>query len=427
MMVHIFKNITIFLGLFVAIPLNCQAVYKVGDFDSNGTTDFRYYGSGASEKLLVVDYPQLGQIVVSVDANGDGDFTDSKDIDSETITAKGKFETFEIYMQSGKDEFHYELGGDLTAQRRNFYVDSGKSNDKVEFDFNGYTISSSQIVLQVNTASGHDSLNISLSKLIDSSIEETLDLGNGYDTLEIHEPSSLQSSVLRTRVNMDRDSDKIYHTTATTMVDSTLSFEANLGDGNDDVSENLDFYQLFGRSNLTIRYNGENGKDSLSGNTDCKTNNCLVEAESRFGFEFSGGNHNDTFYMAPALSETTTNKQTIAGRVDWIISGGDGKDQINLAAGGVNAFQFDAGGSYGVRIFGDNGNDNITFSIPPVLGGVPLIDININGGQGSDKISGLISDATPYGYAPYTAPLLDGGTGKDTVVASSQFVKINFP
>jgi hypothetical protein len=394
-------GIAVLAWTLVAVPAGARAACSLaqGDFDGNGTEDVRIAGDARAQYIVVIDSPET--YAVQIDCNDDGDFTDSGDVDTGTLTAT--IETFEL-RPGGKDRIAYRTTGD--AMVKNLLVAFGPPGaDGNSLNVTTGLRSGSSLVVDVIGSAGRDSV-FMRSQSQDSSLVLRGDLGAGTDTLDLTLSNSVRSSI---------------------SVDFALGAgfgDAYLGCGTTDASRvamNLEGSNVVSQPDaLTFRLDGVATNDAriqlkanlLAGNDVGRV--ALEGFEARAGgkayVRLAGGNGNDVLAV-----ESTSAPAAVDGRLDVTLEGGAGNDILTYDLGG----DFSGSGRVRFRVDGGDGADLVASTVfADSSTSTPSFDLAFLGGRGADVVYVALSD--PAGgaqWTPYGRVRLDGGSEEDRCLA----------
>jgi hypothetical protein len=317
-------------------------------------------GDNGPQNVQIADLQMPGDVatVVSIDTNGDGNFTGPEDI-NEVLTG---IDHFVINLKGGDDTlgFHIDV---YQSAHKTLVADLGNGNNTFQFGFGlSQFLSNSSLLVDVRSGNGNDQANIGLNDIKNGSLlDMNLDLGAGDDTL---------------RTNMFGD----------VANGSLLNIDANLGAGRDTYLGNIDYesFDVFGAgSQAHINVDGGAGNDNLS---------------------ISAGN--------PELGFSTQ----IQGLLSIGLAGGPGDDILQVTLPPL-AMQ---GGTIAIRESGDSGRDQVGLLLAAhanSTGGT--FDAALYGGPQDDVLSADVNDDSgTIGYGPNAAVIVDGGPGHNTITTN---------
>lgn len=261
--------------------------------------------------------------------------------------------------------------------------------------------------IEIDTAGGDDSVNLTVTGELTKKLEIELDLGDGNDT------SSMLFGAIAAK----------------------LALEADLGAGNDTLSVNLD-QEIKSKGQVKMDVEGGEGNDTwnLSANE--------VRSKAKLQAQFDGDAGDDILLMF--LQDPIDAK----AHVQIQASGGDGADALtvdattvgtgaSIGAGAKLHVQFDGGkgadtldvshdgnvaGQLQIQVNGGADNDIANVDIAANVTGKGKVHVQVNGNDGDDDLT-LFLHAT--GSAKHVKGTIDGGAGFDTCVATPNVKKKN--
>ena len=288
---------------------------------------------------------------VSVDANGDGDFTDPGELNSQAYTG---IRNFVLNLRGGDDQVRFNIDV-YNSVKKTLNVDLGNGNNTFSFGFG-------------------------LSQwLQSSSMEINLHSGNGNDRVSLNMNDIKSSSTLKINMDLGGGDDYLYGDWFGDVAGgSTFIMNANLGSGNDTFSGQLDYegWDIFGAgSTMSLNVYGGNGNDSLTmwaGNADVAWSAYI---EGYMNVALNGGVGDDTLNLnLPAV-------RINGGKVMLREYGGAGKDNLNVLFGALGTSSV---GSFDIALWGGSKDDVLTADVSDLSGNITYAHgvVLLDGGAG---------------------------------------------
>jgi hypothetical protein len=393
-----------------------------GDFDGNGTLDIRILGDAAGQRVLLDD--NESSLTLSIDANGDGDFTDAGDRNQEVIN--GIFETFDIQLGEGSDSFTFNAPTtDYTGATKSLVVDLGKQADHFLFNAGvGRDLINSSITIDVAAGGGSDHVSADFGTVSGSAVSFSFDLLGGNDggnlsflgnitggsVLDIHGDLGVKDNFYTTQLGSSGSPIKINN--------SSLSLDLTGGSDvlNDDRIQFDASVQLENGASLLVK------TDLGSGDDECvaflNLQDLDIDATSLLRYDVTGEDGNDNLQMGnTGASGANTD---ILGVFEANIGGGAGSDSINVQLGtiGVNA-NMDLDGTFRTRLSGGSENDVIRLTSGTDASSTGILDAVILGNAGNDTLAYNLRDEGNVNFGPAGFALVDGGLGTDSITSST--------
>ena len=286
-----------------------SAVINFLDLDGNNTPDLQIIGDDGKQAVKIIDDADGNVTTISLDANGDGDFTDPDDLDGEELATS--FQIFDIRLNGGNDVFEYSGISDYNAPL-------GSHRDVIPL------------------------------------------MGDGKDTVKLNFLSDISA-------------------------DSVVEVHADLGTGNNVCTG---FFDISGPFN--------------------------VFGVGRFNVNAGEGNN------VVRMDRGGTRGSTIDGQLDFDLGGAGGNDKLTVDFGSSNALGMSASALVKVRTHGDDGDDKAFVNLRNTGGSSGEYNVRMDGNNGSDQLFFSIFDDS-LGSVSYTggSVTLDGGIGKDQGFHSS--------
>jgi hypothetical protein len=306
-------------------------------------------GDAAAQTVIIQDESTASahDTTVSLDANGDGLFTEPGDLNH--VVYNG-ITTFDLNLGKGADKVIINLAGPYEGANKQFFVDGGNGNNAISFtNAIGNTIRNSNVLLNIITGRGADSVTLDLGQFSSSKFTSTINTGDGNDTLLVNGNGFVGNS--------------------------TVDISADMGAGNDIATNRLD-WDMFDlpTASSTWRFNvyGGDGNDTLQAIGELGSSAANVLGLLDIGLYGQGGD--DT--LTARLDQFNLNGGTLRLRE----AGGAGSDTISLAGTFATTT---GGGSLDLQLLGHGGNDILTSNAntDPALTGSAILD----GGRGTNS------------------------------------------
>lgn len=428
----IFSDLTVHQVNINSAPLTGLPGVTSGDFDGNGSTDVRIIGNA---KKNIVEIADSGtSMTVSLDLNGDGDFTDPGEADNLVIAAS--VESIFIDLGAGADDVDYTATALNNRDRhialalgdgRNSFIATtssisagsdfsieilgGKSNDSI--DILTGNIATARALFAASLLGGRDGLTNAAGAIIapsqvqfsdngditNSSVRVDFDLGTGGNffaarvTSDLSAPGVTDVHITGSDGATDKDNVTIDLENASAVASAILNAHVDLLGGNDFALITAPLTNAF---RLTNGQTGGNMFFSVSGGAGADS------------LTFTGGTDSN-----PGLNQ-------LDGLLEVFLRGGIGNDKLSFdLAGNFDGMETDTGTAVlrGLHLFmtGGHGNDTIAAIVAASVTATFRFDILLAGGFGNDK---LIFDYTNNGavtFGPAGNILLEGGIGADTL------------
>jgi hypothetical protein len=396
---------------------------SVLDLDVDGTADDIRIRGDAARNVVQVQDNGANSLTISIDANGDGDTTDKGDMAPTAFNFNGDSVALDVALGLGNDVFNYATTGNYSASTRLISVNLGAGRNTFGFSTGSNDVlNASRISLDVVSSAATDTVSVDFDEVRKSDVTVSLALGKGADTAtvdfdRIDDGASVDVDVdlggglnaltmdiaevgfgdqgtvdvdVTGGVNRDTVTLNLHDDVGNGVKNSLLSFEADLGAGNDVFKANLDYsgsvFRVDDHAAASIAVKGGAGNDSLSVEGVGAAGTIRLDPDSQLLIELAGGAGNDNI----AVDLDKVDALEMIGELRLRIDGGVGNDII-LA---VLANDGDSTGNYDIAVLGGVGNDQVTFQV------------NNNGG-------------TPT-FGPTGKAVLDGGLGLDLLTNDSK-------
>lgn len=297
------------------------------------------------------------QTRISIDSDGDGQFTGPQDINGEVFN---NIASFDIRLQGADQKVLITSSDGYDGANKTFSIKTGRGNDTVAFSHAlGNNIHNSHIAFNITTGNGNDLVDLSLQQISASStFTANVTMGDGNDTLDVSGGNRVAFS--------------------------NVAIISHMGSGHNTVRNLIDW----------------DGFD-------------LLGASSSWRLLAYGGAGDDVMQVTGVAGNSAAKVQ---GLLQFCLWGQGGNDNISVDLG-----QFDLqGGTFKVREVGSGaGNDNISLSADirsTTHSG--MVDAGLRGGDGNDVLN-LAANVDPtLSYAAPAGILLDGGLGANTATVS---------
>lgn len=294
----------------------------------------------------------IDRMVVSVDANGNGSFTDPGDINNAIYP---QVRNLVARLGVGADSLEITAADPLLGATRNYDVRLGGGADVFRFTNPvGNDIRDSAVTLTVDSAGGNDDVSVALNRIVNSQFNGSIGTSWGDDSVRIYGGDDIANS--------------------------TVAMNISLGDGNDTLQTQLDW----------------EGFD-------------LIGPTSLWSVTAVGGMGNDTMNVIGSMGNSAAD---VYGTLAFNFQGEDGWDQINYS---MDRFTL-RGGTLSLRANGGLNGDTVAFTgtIGTVGGG--MVDVALRGNVGMDHLLVNVLADPSLSYAAPGGAIVDGGTGVDTAV-----------
>lgn len=108
--------------------------YRIVDLNGNAVPDLQIVGNAKKQIVRIVDDPAANRTWISIDKNGDGDFTDRGEINNELLTTT--FDVIELRLKGGRDVVEYHAISDFVGANRELRIRTGAGADAVSLRLN---------------------------------------------------------------------------------------------------------------------------------------------------------------------------------------------------------------------------------------------------------------------------------------------------
>jgi len=390
-------------------------VLTTADLDGDGATDdIRIVGDGQSSKISFVDNGS-SQVHVQIDANGDGDYTDTKLGDLDTnFNFTGDSFVLDVQLKGGNDQLAYVSTVGMNNSARSVTADMGGGNDTFFWIQNNPIGGVSRISLDIFGGGGKDAVTVDFGNVDHSVISVRTDLGNGNDTYDLTfgEVDSEASIDVHTDLGAGTNTHTVDLDGVGKFDQATMNMTIIGGAQKDTVT--LIARDDVGNQTLTSQLNVF--VDLLGGNDVFKGQllggDFKVDNNSQASFVVRGGAGNDSLSFERLGSGLIEIDAKAICLID--LDGGAGNDIISADFGGVDAWQLELDSILKIRLDGGLGKDIIACLLTNDAQTVGSYDVAVHGGAGDDTITFATNNngGTPL-YGPAGGIILDGGAGKD--------------
>jgi hypothetical protein len=392
---------------------------QVLDLDADGAADDVRIRGDAGRNVVQIQDNGANALTISIDANGDGDTTDPGDLAPTAFNFNGDSVALDVSLRGGNDVLNYTATGNysastrlltadlgtgknafsfstgasdvLNASRISLAVVGGTSRDAVSVDFD--EVRKSDVTVGLSLGAGNDAASADFERIDDgASVDVDVDLGGGTNalTLDFQEVGFGDQGTVDVDVTGGARKDTVtlnlHDDVGNGVSASLLSFEADLGAGNDTFRGNLDLgsnvFRVDDHSVASIGVKGGAGNDSLSVEAVGVNGTIKIDADAQLAIDLQGGAGNDSLGMDLILTDSLE----LIGEVRLRLDGGAGNDIIlALLSNNPNTT-----GNHDVVILGGQGNDKVTFQVfnnggAPTFG--PTGKAVLDGGLGVDVLS----------------------------------------
>jgi hypothetical protein len=406
--------------------------------DAGGASFLQILGDRKDQTLLIEDdggSSGTSTAKVFLDANSNGILTDPGDVNGVTFD---NIEVFDIHLAGGSDHFTFHVTGDYHGVHKTVIADLGSGNNDFTFTTNtsdiGHSIlGGSRVALDVLGGNQNDFTPVHFDAISDSAVSVYESLGGGADVgPRVHHvttPSSISfngtvdNSSLDTWVDLGPGGNLFAFTLGGDVGNSSpADVSVNLlgGPNADQVITNLTG-NVNTASIVNVNVQLGDGNDRFTGVFDLAhfdvTNTSGAVAGGTVHLTVNGGAGNDTLLVTRG---DASGPATLDGWLDLNLNGGAGNDTI-----GVD-FGFDAGSpmAFGtadehallrglhLRVYGGAGNDTIDVVLSNDATATFDYDVEVFGNDGNDAITFTgVNDGGSPGYSG--SIVLDGGSRLD--------------
>jgi hypothetical protein len=392
--------------------------------ETDNSDGIRIVGGNENSRVLIDDEGDgAGSLLINVDANGDGDFTDVGDTLNLVVPVTDDTCVIEILMGGGNDIVAYRLQGNLHESRRVISVNLGNGNDRFTFNTQSFDITEESVVLlEVLGGSGHDEASVAIGNVLESNLVVETALGKGNDIFRFntsnHGIASIDDgAIVEVAADVGPGANKFEFFNSTLVggtIDGQLLMDLTGGSGVDTVqglwASSTGNGSDASLTSLSMQLGG--GNDVV----DMTYYQLSVAVGSTSKTRVQGGDGNDSLKFQYADENPTT----IYGELQFDLLGGTGDDVIDVnllwtLIGGA----IDLDGRLRLNIFGQEGDDDISAQArfdDVSLGNYSLV---VMSGSGDDKVRAVVeTGSTLLSYGRFGKLALSGGQGFDELLST---------
>ncbi|HKB05173.1 MAG TPA: hypothetical protein VKD90_23310 [Gemmataceae bacterium] len=389
--------------------------------------DIRITGDLGNNKVTIHD-DGVGLLQVQIDANGDGDFADPKDLNAKFAFTKNSV-VLELNLGAGNDSVQYVVDGNInmTGSARTVTANLGGGNDTFGWDMATHLIGNqSRVSLDIATGLGADTANVTFAAVDGSAVAVRTDLGAGIDTYDL----AFGQIDHKASVDVDTDLGAGPNTHTATFL-GVGKFEKAVmdmvivgGNQKDTVTVHLNDDVGGGvfASRVGVSVDLLAGDDVFKGILDAGGAGVfLVDDHSQASIAVRGGAGNDN--LSVSRDGTTLMRIDPDGLLDIGLDGGLGNDTVGVNFGGTDAWSLI--GTMRVRLNGGFGSDALNCLLSNNASTTGVYDVAVRGGDGTDSVTFALNNngGTPS-FGPALGVILDGGTGTDALTNGTPQVTI---
>ncbi len=379
------------------------------DVDLDGATDLFVRGTTGKQKLRV-DINQTSTTVF-LDCNGDGTFgVGPGDLNGVLF---GPARTFFIRLQ-GYDDITFNFTGNITGRAMNIAITLGAGINAVNIGGTpsapsvGELHANSALVVHVDGLVGPDTVKLMVPPVVDNSaILFRAKTGDANDHVWVYSSGVITNgSIVDVKADLGGSANSFHLLQSGVITDATLQTDLQGGPGVLDIITNSLGGTIGAGGRFLFRAALNQGADKFTQNFDLGNLQILAGGEVRFRVDGEGGG--DTLLFT--RNGTSGTPLTLnAGVLDLGINGGSGSDKItvDLAGGG-----FVTTGTYRLHVDGALGSETIVLASDIAAASNPDLDVLVHGGSGTDVINFTLNNSGANGssnYGPAGFAILDGG------------------
>ena len=401
------------------------------DLDGDGVADLRIVGNGAAQRIRLVD--SGAALLLTVDANGDGDTSDPGELQDEPV---GSFESVFVEAGGGNDQVSYVLGGafpgpfsQLVGVVRRIRIDLGAGNDQCDAFIGGDVLGKSDLSVDVIGGSGNDTVLVGARHVEASKLALRCDAGAGDDSVVLDLTQEMSGARIDARCDLGAGTNSLGFVQFATLTEGTCARVRIDGGAAKDVVG----YEWIGRiengASLEFVARGNAGDDILSVADSGGAGGAgglfgdVDGAPPRARFELDGGEGDDDVRFGTG---NVPHPLAVEGRLEVALAGGAGDDHVRVElndGGELTSTAVFADASMAVELDGGAGDDAVTCALAATTFVGPY-DLAIRGGAGDDLLT--FSAAVPGTSALFPRPFVevDGGLGVDVAATAAP---VGFP
>lgn len=398
-------------------------VLSVVDIDFDGTADdVRIVGDGGNSIVEIQDNGS-NMLTISIDADGDGDTSGKGDMAPTNFPFSDGSVALDVKLGGGNDELNYTATGNLSAATRLLTADLGSGSNTFAFKTGAFDVlNASRISLDVTCRTAVDAVTVDLDEVRKSSVTVGLAVGAGNDT------ATVDFGRIDDGSSVDVGGDLGPGVNALTMDfqqvgfgdGGTVDLDVTGGVGKDTVTLNLHDDVGNGTKASLLSFNADlgAGDDSFAANLDYANNVFRVDDHSLASIAVKAGAGNDSLSVKGVGAAGTIRVDSDA-RLAVDLQGGAGNDAINLDLGKSDALELI--GAVRVRLAGGIGDDVLTAMLANNVNTTGSFDVAVLGGGGDDQATFQVNSngGTPT-FGPIGKAILDGGLGEDVLTNGSK-------
>jgi hypothetical protein len=384
----------------------------VDDVNFDGVPELLIRG-GPGPKNLVLDLTQT-QTVVSLDCDGNNNFTGPNDVNQQDFGAA--VQTLDTRLL-GASKISLNINGAITGRVIGFPLRCGASGTTVTVGGPG-SLTDSTLVVEIQGGAGIDrfTFNLPTGGVDHSTVLMRAEAGDGNDWLTATTPGPVTGgSVVEFRLDGSGHANRFFYTHSGSIVGSSVAVDVQGGAGLLDLVANELKGPVGPGGSLRYRAKLARGSDSIVTNVDLGLFSVAANAAASFKVDGQDGGETISF----TRNGTTGGTQAIDGLLELAFNGGLGPDKISVDLGGGG---FVVNGTLKLRLDGFSGGDTIDVTADVAAGSNPTIDAAIYAGNSVDKINFALNNSganAPANYGPAQGVILDGGFTQLDVCAAT--------
>lgn len=405
------------------------------DLDGDGAADDIRIVGDSQNSILTIHDSGSGE-VVTIDANGDGDFDDAALGDEPQLLfiPIGKDLTVDLHLGGGDDQVAYTATSTFDGIARKILVRLGKGDDVFEFDADGHNlINSAKLKLDIKGSAGQDGVGLFFDAVNSSKLRIQEDLGAGDDSCGINFTGNIDfGASAKMTINLGTGVNSLdmalqgvgFSGGATTAIDITGGDDANHGDFVG-VTVHNDIGNSFAPSRLDITANLLAGNDRFIAVID--QDDVRVDNDSVLSIIAHGGAGNDSI-TAFADGNNDLVRIDSGALLNIELFGDGGKDDVEAVFDTflpVSDPSIELVGTLRARIDGGDGNDGVFMAFHNTADSSGNYDLKLNAGAGNDRSEVVIDiKNAPVTFDPKGLAVMNGGEGNDTITLSTPQVLV---
>jgi hypothetical protein len=153
------------------------------DLDGDGAADDIRILGDAGKNIVEVQDNGANTLIISIDADGNGDTTGKHDMAPTNFNFNGDSVALDLRLGGGNDTLNYTTTGNMSASDRLLTADLGPGNNTFNFSTGTFDVlNSSRIGIDVTGRTGLDAVNVDFDEVRKSIVTVSLALGTGNDT-----------------------------------------------------------------------------------------------------------------------------------------------------------------------------------------------------------------------------------------------------